>query len=378
MTYHESQQRIAEAEAAQRDGDLAKARTLFLQAAELQRNLIAAVPDDRVRTKSVFGLSVATLLYKADELDESERYACHVLSHSWVESYSAAKLRELVAHIWDERVLRSRKIERSRRPTSVLFRGGTVGRGIAPAGAIDAHMRTIRSLTNRLADYKNERPLTPKSAQHEKELYQAFDSQPSVSSYKIDMYLATTGQISFSFDGRQAVSPEEILDSVISFVEVAVVGDTNEVRGLVEDTGYQLALARLTRGLIPDGYDIGEIELRRMSSDGRERSVRVLHAHRLGVNSLIREATAASLATQRGADNDVVDRDELIGTLRAVDLDRRRIRVEVDGGASTVILLSKDMLLDDVLGPMLNKRVKVVRQRMRGKRMWHADDVEPV
>jgi hypothetical protein len=109
MSYHESQQRILEAEEALKAGDIDRARTLFHEAAGLQRTFVDSLPADRVRTKSVYGLSAATLLYKANALDEAERLAHHFLSQVWFEPYSSAKLRELLIHIGHERSLQGRK-----------------------------------------------------------------------------------------------------------------------------------------------------------------------------------------------------------------------------------------------------------------------------
>ena len=103
MSYQESQMRMAEAEAALKEGDEESARALFREAARLQRAFIDALPADRVRTRSVYGLSSATLAYRAGDLDEAERLAAHLLSQPWLEPYSADRLRELLTRIWTDR-----------------------------------------------------------------------------------------------------------------------------------------------------------------------------------------------------------------------------------------------------------------------------------
>jgi hypothetical protein len=97
--YRESQVRIDEAEAALRDGDEGRARTLYREAARLQRAFVDALPADRVRTRSIYGLSVATLLYRAGDLDEAERLVHQLLAEPWIEAPSAAKLRMLLNQI---------------------------------------------------------------------------------------------------------------------------------------------------------------------------------------------------------------------------------------------------------------------------------------
>src|SRR5580692_3221774 len=101
--YRESQARIDEAETALRDGDEARARALYREAARLQRAFIDSVSADRVRTRSIYGLSVATLLYRAGDLDDAERFAHQLLAEPWIEAYSASKLRVLLNQIWGSR-----------------------------------------------------------------------------------------------------------------------------------------------------------------------------------------------------------------------------------------------------------------------------------
>jgi len=133
MSYQESEQRIVEADAAARAGDHERARALYREAAELQRAFVEAQPADRVRTKSIFGRSAATLYYEAGDLDEAERFARSLLAEPWIEPGSAVKLRSLLQDIADERaagaagVVRQRlrklgvpRLRPSRRP---LFRG---------------------------------------------------------------------------------------------------------------------------------------------------------------------------------------------------------------------------------------------------------------
>ncbi len=92
--YHESQLHIAAAEDLLRNGEIAGARERYRMAADLQWSLVDSLPEDRVRTKSVYGLSAATLYFRAQDLDKAEEVAYNVLSRA-VEEHSGAQLREL-------------------------------------------------------------------------------------------------------------------------------------------------------------------------------------------------------------------------------------------------------------------------------------------
>jgi hypothetical protein len=66
--------------------------------------------------------------------------------------------------------------------------------------------------------------------------------------------------------------------------------------------------------------------------------------------------------------------EEIIGTLRAVDLEKDSLDVVVNGESVHIVGLGD--ALDDVIGPMVNKTVKVqiLRDTKRGVRLR---DIEP-
>lgn len=101
--YHDSQARIDEAEEALRAGDDARARALYREAAGLQRAFIDSVSPDRTRTRSIYGVSAATLFYRAGDLDDAEQLAHRLLAEPWVEARSAEELRHLLTVIWSHR-----------------------------------------------------------------------------------------------------------------------------------------------------------------------------------------------------------------------------------------------------------------------------------
>jgi hypothetical protein len=100
--YHDSQACIHDAETALREGDEARARVSYREAARLQRAFVDSLPAERVRTRSAYGLSVATLLYRAGDCQDAERLAHKLLAEPWIEVYSADKLRELLDRIWND------------------------------------------------------------------------------------------------------------------------------------------------------------------------------------------------------------------------------------------------------------------------------------
>ena len=377
--YEQSQQAILEAESAQRDGDGDRAMALFEKAANLQRQYVDSLPTDRVRTRSVYGLSVATLLYKARRLDQAERTAHGFLSQSWLEPYSANKFRELLTLIWDERLLLDLQVQMPAHPISMFFRGGHVLRGTAPAEPVEFRSRTMRSLANRCGAYKNKKPLTKIPEASIKDMYQAWDRH-GTGSYRIDMFFTAPAQMMLDIsDMRSPVSPSEVMETALEILYVVTHGDASDLTALIPDPAYRLAFVRLARNLLPDGYEIGEIEL----SIGASRSSRVVlkEHHKWPLNAMIREFHTPHVATKAALLSEPVlvsvERRAYSGTLRAVDLDVKKIRVELlGGGTGSNLNLTNDLLLDDVLGPMLNKFVSVTETRRQGSKKWSVENIE--
>jgi hypothetical protein len=321
------------------------------------------------------------LYYKANALDEAERWAHRTLAYADVDVHSAEKLRQLLTRIWDDKTLAALKLQLSMYPISMFFRGGHVVKGAAPVDSVDVRTRAMRSLTNRCGDFKNRRPLARSPESRTTEMYQAYDRH-GTGSYRVDLYFSMPDQLAFPFPGASGpAAPSEVMELAIEVLDVATSGDSVDVERLVSDPGYRLIFMRLARQLIPDGYDIGELELR---LGGGGQSVVLQDRHKFGLNALIRDFAMPAEAKKRQPRDDEplkltgMDTRRYSGTLRAIDLDMKRIRVERIGGASAPdLVLPADMLFDDVIGPMLNRPVVVTETRHKGKK-WYIQNIEPI
>lgn len=57
-----------------------RARAKFARAADTERRAFASVPRDKPRTRALLGISLASLLFKAERYDEAETAICMLLS----------------------------------------------------------------------------------------------------------------------------------------------------------------------------------------------------------------------------------------------------------------------------------------------------------
>jgi tetratricopeptide (TPR) repeat protein len=86
----------AEAELLSRRGDVREAAELYRQAASAERQALALVPRDQVRTWSVLAVSLASLLYKSEAFSEAERTIMSLLESEALLPWAREELSELL------------------------------------------------------------------------------------------------------------------------------------------------------------------------------------------------------------------------------------------------------------------------------------------
>jgi hypothetical protein len=128
---------------------------------------------------------------------------------------------------------------------------------------------------------------------------------------------------------------------------------------------------KLTRNLAPTGKSFDELEIR-SSVQPALGSVVFAPAARKVINDTIRKQ--APLAVSEGEGEAV----QLEGILRAIHLDQDWLEVTVvDGGEEHIKVWKAGDAIDDVVGPMVNRRVTVDAVRApNGKHLFK--DIQPV
>jgi len=368
--YEESQLRVLEAEGLLRGGDVSAARQRYIEAADLQRALVESLPHERHRTRAVYGFSAATLYFRGHDLDEAERLASELLSQSWVEDHSRTQLRELLSRIWNERDFEAAHCELAARPLSVVLRNGEVRFGLAPTDVVDARIRSVLNLFQRIAAWINHVPAARRPPSIMEEAYQTFASQPIAGSYRIDLHLAQPQQFLLDFPEIESPPPppDQVLDDFMQFVSRAARDDYDAVQDFVPDEDYRRTFVRLIRNVVPDGTRVGEVEFRR-GDEPKEAAVTLYPAHRHSLRQMVRRARPSPTpGTEARATS-------FSGTLRAVDLDRNLLRLDMKEQKLT--FRKAEDIFDDVVGPMLNKLVTITGTYPRRGQRFLATDMEP-
>jgi len=366
------------AEAAKRalSGRLDEARELYRAAADFERKAVAIVAPGRQRTFSILAVSHASLLYKGGDLVRAEQVICGYLGDEALTSRGRGHLRELLEVIWDEQVIQQQGREYSGEEIWFSLRGGNVGSGTAPIDSALHSMASGNSLVYRSVEWQARFPLRQRGLPPPAVVnaLQARATQPVPGSFRFSVRLTRPAQPNlFPEDLPEArIDPSGVSAFVVRFVNSVVRGDASAVERLVPEPRYRRALLQLTRNLVPTSGAIGEVEITRVWK-GEVESATIVPA----VKGRISAALARSVAED---DERQQEPGELIGVLRALHLDDDWLQIDLPDGGRQRCETPEDVL-DDVVGPMVNKQVRVTGywespRDPRRRRVFRLRDIE--
>jgi hypothetical protein len=154
------------------------------------------------------------------------------------------------------------------------------------------------------------------------------------------------------------INPKDITDKFLDIMQATTADTIERLEDLVDREDYREAFVKLTRNLAPTGRSYERV---RIYSYDNPKEVVLNTDARTYANEYI-ASTVSELASQ--------ERGSIIGVLRALDLDRDWIEVEVEGRHQRVNGLEEAM--DDIIGPLVNRQVKVTFLRS-GRRLRYVD-----
>lgn len=327
-------------------GKEARARELYAAAAEAEQNAFDRTPADRQRTRGVLAVSATSLLYKAQEHDESELAIFRFLGRGDLNPWAEEQLRELLEVVADERLLLSSLNQRyAEESVTVSLRGGAVGSGTGPLDLILNKMTSVRSLLYRFAEWVGEYPLRvrgapPAELQH---LIQARVAEPAIGSYRMEIRLTEPTQINLF----PRVVAADVGAAAFEFLQRLNRGTRSDIEDYVPDERYRKAFLDLSNAIAPDGKTLSEVGLYRSQPE----KVTTVYLTR-GLKRKIKQVRL------RVSTDSPQRYHSLTGILRALHLDRNWLEITDDNGEHVKCDTVPDML-DDVVGPMVNNMVTV-------------------
>lgn len=332
------------------------AEGLYSQAAKFELKALDEVPLDKIRTRAILSVSAASLLYKGREFERAEQFALQTLNGMIPDEFRT-QLQAILQATWNQ----SAKLEADRKflPGEVIISisGGEVVTGGAPLDLIVSKVKTVQSLFYRTVEYLSNMPLRKRGSpiKEIQEYCRPWLFQAPAGSYQFAVAVEGPKQQDMF---KTQILPREVTDHFLDIVQASASGAEEQFENLVKDEEYRDAFAKLTRNLSPSGQSAQKI---RIYSYDNPKEIN------LGMDA--RDRAKSVMPSFREIQSEP-SRDEVTGVLRALDLDRSWLELDINGRHHRITNL--ETALDDVIGPLVNKEVRVTVLR-RGRRLEFVD-----
>jgi len=362
---HRSSEALAiEAEQMMRGGSVSQAVSLYAQAAELEQQALAKLDATKARTRGITSVSAVSLWYKAVDYQKAEQLAYSMLADPSIPAFARVDLRNLVQAIWTESTKTDANANFLPGQVFVSVKGGEVVTGGAPLDLIVEKVQTIQSMFYRTVEFIRDLPLRARGAPPKdiQEFCRPWLFQAAPGSYQFSVAIQEVKQMDLF---REDQRPDLVAHQFLEILKATASDDPKALEAVVPKAEYRAAFLKLSRNLAPTGKSFESIELRAAASTT---AIAFTPEARKQINQSIKSARPA------GVDDAKSIEEEIVGTLRAVDLEKDFLDVVVDGKSVHIVGLGD--ALDDVIGPMVNKAVKV--QILRdAKGTVRLRDIEP-
>lgn len=362
--WHAESERLAsQAEALARAKDARAAQSFYLKAAEAENQALMDLAPDKPRTLGITAVSVASLWFKGRAFKKASQLCYLMLGRDDLPDFAADQLKALVQAIWIEESKGAAEVAFLPGQVNFSVKGGEVVVGGAPLDLIVDKVKTIQSIFYRTIEESQEMPLR-RRGEPQREVQDAcrawlFQMPPG--SYQFSVAIQEPAQRDFF---KTTVDPNLIAERFLNVLRASAAGDAAQLELMVPDSEYRSTFLKLARNLAPTGKTFGQMEI--SSALGGE-AVELRPENRKTISAEI-----SRLKPKRPPDVEAVE-ETLRGVLRAVNLDKDWI--EVVTGAVTHHIVGLAEALDDVIGPMVNRRV-VVKVRRDSTSKYKFDDIE--
>lgn len=353
----ESEKFASAAELAAKHGDVAAAHDLYRQAADAEVRALGALDVKKARTLGITAVSAVALSYKAHEFTQAERLAHKWLATDLLPAFSVEQLQTLLQMMWNDLVREKAGVKFTGGEVLVSVKGGETVTGGAPLELIVRKVEEVRNIFYRTAEMLlavPHRKRGPASAEIQ-ETFRPWLFQAAPGSYQFAVCVQEPPQMELF--PKAKIEAEKVAAKFIEIVKASIEDPEGALPEVVPDPDYRKTFLRMTRNLAPTGDDFGRLEVR-PSTSPTARPIVLLPAAREAIGQTLRKQ--APTAPPGAPQHDEV---QLTGVLRGLQLDKDWIEVTVEG--QTVRITGAGDQVDDVLGPMVNRRVIVDAYRTK-------------
>ena len=353
----QAQELSVRAEMSERAGDSSQARELYLNAAGFERIAYEKIPADKPRTLGALAVSWLALLYKAKSPTVAP-VAYSLLIREDLPRSAVIQIKDILASTWEDQELRDTGRELSEASIEVALKGPDIGSGSAPIGLIANSIDGINRLLYRITESLLDFPLRKRGRPRNTVLNacQAIVTEPQVGSFRFGLRLIDPLQLPMFREDRVrgneiAKTTFHVLESVSSAPEITELPEM--LKEYVPRPEYRRAMLQIVRNFVPDGREVKEMTFS-LNNQGEIQSTTLFDFTRFSINQML----AVESHYEIHSDGEYR---EFNGILRAIHLDRDWLEIALDNDKTQRCEIIHEML-DDVVGPMVNRRVNVKGQ----------------
>jgi hypothetical protein len=343
-----------------------------MQASDSERLAFESLEPNKARTKGISAIGTVALAYKGRDFTAAQQLAYRFLGKEIIPPFAISEIRNIVQTIWTEQAIAAAGVKFSKDDILVAVRGGQVMTGGAPLDLILRKVEEVRAMFYRTVEMLMQIPLRIRGApKYEvQQLFRPWLIQAPAGSYQFAIRLESPRQLELGLDARYVPAVDEVTRKFIDIVSSAASDPEQALIAAVPDDGYRKTFLKLARNLAPTGQSFSELEIKSAARPQLDGIIFAPSARKIIDETIKKTAPPAAI----DAGNPVT----LTGILRAVHLDKDWLEVTVfDPDEKHIRIDNAGEAIDDVVGPMVNRRVKVSTQELpTGKFSFR--DIEPI
>lgn len=365
--HHSTSERLAaEAEAAVRSGQADRAFALYAEAAVHEQRALEAVPDQKAKTRGITAVSAVALNYKAREYALATQLAHRTLGTDTVPQFARDQMQEMLQMIWTAEAAARAGIRFSLGEVLVSVKGGEVVYGGAPLDLIAAKVSEVQAVLFRTAEmllHKSFRKRGSPGADVQS-VFTPWLFQAPAGSYQFAIRIQEPPQTELFPEVKPTV--DAVSRTFLEIARATATGAAEDLRKIVPDDDYRAAFLKLSRNLSPTGRRYAQLDVRDATSPTSP-PISFLPASRENINEVIRKERPPG---PDGSDEPKVFK----GILRALHLDQDWLEIALDEPPGEHMKITDaGEALDDVVGPMVNRRVAVQAIRASSGKFLYRD-----
>jgi hypothetical protein len=370
-----SEHLAAEAETARRRGDATTAEALYRKAATEEGAALAALSDDKHRTRGITAVSAVALWYKGREYGAAERAAHSYLAVRSLPDFAEVQLRDLLSVIWTTSAAEKAGITFMPGDVLVSVKGGQVIHGGAPLDLIVRKVEGIQSVLFRTVEMLMELPVRKRGypSANVQSMFKPWLFQAPAGSYQFAVRMQEPAQHELPLWEASRPKIENVTRTFFRVLQAAAGGSAEELSAIVKSEDYRGAFLGLARNLAPAGKTFERLEVRDASTPW-EPIVTLLADTRQELNATLRRLRPRK-QTEPG------EQVSIQGVLRALHLDQDWLEVTVKDRPPNhpeqhLRIYEANEALDDVVGPMVNRKVLVTAVRSGARYLYRDIELE--